>query len=100
GYPPDLPSVPTRRSSDLIGGIANVSLVGAGPVRTGDTGPGNCLLDAAAQETGRRADLDGVLAGAGTVHQAALAVLLEDDFYRQRSEEHTSELQSRFELVC
>ena len=66
-----------------IGGIANLTLVGAGPVRTGDTGPGNCLLDAAAQETGRRADVDGVLAAAGTVHQAALAVLLEDDFYRQ-----------------
>lgn len=64
-----------------IGGIANLTLVGAGAVRTGDTGPGNCLLDAAAEAIGRRADTDGTLAAAGEVDQAALAVLLADEYY-------------------
>lgn len=64
-----------------IGGIANLTLVGAGSVRTGDTGPGNCLLDAAAQQIGRPADLDGELAAAGVVDEAALAVLLAEEYY-------------------
>ncbi|TDE97326.1 anhydro-N-acetylmuramic acid kinase [Occultella glacieicola] len=65
-----------------IGGIANITLVGDGVVRTGDTGPGNCLLDAAVStHTGRAFDPDGALAGAGRVDQGALAALLADPYY-------------------
>ncbi|WP_163542938.1 anhydro-N-acetylmuramic acid kinase [Occultella kanbiaonis] len=65
-----------------IGGIANITLVGDGPVRTGDTGPGNCLLDEAiAARTGHSFDPDGALAAAGRVDPPALAALLADPYY-------------------
>lgn len=67
-----------------IGGIANVSIIGAGQVRAGDTGPGNGLLDAAVHERSAGAahiDRDGALARAGRVHPEALAALLADPFY-------------------
>src|SRR5699024_12825554 len=72
--PPDLPSFPTRRSSDLVAGGFGFAAVAAGRrpcgrVVAGVLGP----VDAAGG--GRRRP--GV-----------------------RSEEHTSELQSRFDLVC
>lgn len=65
-----------------LGGIANVTIVGtpAGPV-TGDTGPANCLLDAAANTLGLARDDDGGLAAAGRVDDAALARLLNDPYY-------------------
>lgn len=65
-----------------IGGIANITIVGVPTIVTGDTGPGNCLLDAAAHRLGLTHDADGALAAAGTVDEAALAVLLGDPFYR------------------
>ena len=65
-----------------IGGIANVSIVGAGPVRTGDTGPGNCLIDVAVTAlTGAAFDSDGALARSGTVDEAVLAALLGEPYY-------------------
>src|SRR5699024_12494736 len=66
---PDLPSFPTRRSSDL----------GASHFGRGKPG-GN-------HELGRRSRL---LCPPGSGRQHG----------RRRSEEHTSELQSRFDLVC
>ena len=65
-----------------IGGIANVSIVGMGPVQTGDSGPGNCLIDVAvAAHTGASFDNEGVLARSGTVNQDALAALMSDPYY-------------------
>lgn len=66
-----------------IGGIANVTLLGTDAHRTGDTGPGSCLLDAAANARGARYDADGQWARSGTPDEAALQVLLDDPYYRQ-----------------
>ncbi|WP_232820165.1 anhydro-N-acetylmuramic acid kinase [Brachybacterium sp. YJGR34] len=65
-----------------IGGITNVTLVGAGDVIAGDLGPGNALLDAAVHAaTGASCDVDAELARSGAVDVAALEVLLGDPFY-------------------
>lgn len=65
-----------------IGGIANLTMLGDGRVLTGDTGPGNCLIDVAAHRlTGAAYDDGGALAAAGRVDQDALQALLTDDFY-------------------
>lgn len=73
----------TRTAVLNLGGIANVSLVGGDDgVLTGDTGPANCLLDAAAQrEFGLPSDLDGALATAGAIDTEALDALLADPYY-------------------
>ncbi|MEY9995985.1 anhydro-N-acetylmuramic acid kinase [Streptomyces sp. V4I8] len=64
-----------------IGGIANLTT----PDGTAfDTGPGCALIDAAARgfSGGRLAyDLDGALAGRGTVHEPLLRRLLEEPYY-------------------
>ena len=75
-----LGDVPTAAVN--LGGIANVTIVGTddGPV-TGDTGPANCLLDAAAADLGLRCDVDGALAAAGRVDEAALGALLADPYF-------------------
>ncbi|WP_448062229.1 anhydro-N-acetylmuramic acid kinase [Cellulomonas hominis] len=81
---------PGRSSVALnIGGIANVTVVcGPGePVTAWDTGPGNCLLDAAVREltAGRLTyDRDGALAAAGTVDLVALDLLRADPYYARR----------------
>ena len=65
-----------------IGGIANVTVLGAGDVIAGDLGPGNALLDAAVHAaTGRPADVDAALARTGAVDPEALALLRADPFY-------------------
>lgn len=65
-----------------IGGIANLTIVGTGRIRTGDTGPGNCLIDAVMQiEHQVPYDAGGVMAAAGQVQPEALAALLADEFY-------------------
>ncbi|HLS15212.1 MAG TPA: anhydro-N-acetylmuramic acid kinase [Beutenbergiaceae bacterium] len=65
-----------------IGGIANLTIVGDGRVRTGDTGPGNCLIDAVMQaEHQAPYDAGGVLAATGQVQPQALETLLADEFY-------------------
>ncbi|MCT2261872.1 anhydro-N-acetylmuramic acid kinase [Brachybacterium muris] len=67
-----------------IGGIANVSLVGAGEVIAGDIGPGNALIDAAVlrgTDGEQTCDLDGRLARAGCVDQELLDALLTEPFY-------------------
>lgn len=66
-----------------IGGIANLTLVGTDHVTTGDTGPGNCLIDAAAARTGHACDLGGARAAAGRVDHTALEVLLGDPYYQR-----------------
>src|SRR5699024_11986631 len=78
-YRPDLHSFPTRRSSDLIptptAAIASTS-----------TAPAAVSLAAAAS---------GCTCGQHRSMHRSTAVLISS-----RSEEHTSELQSRFDLVC
>lgn len=71
-----------------IGGIANLTLIpkGAGPyeVTAFDSGPGNMLIDAfvRSRTAGEMTfDRDGALAGAGTVHQAALESMLADPYF-------------------
>lgn len=65
-----------------IGGISNLTVVGAGEPAAGDLGPGNALLDAAVHAaTGRAADIDAALARTGTVDTAALEALLGEPFY-------------------
>ncbi|MCT2177839.1 anhydro-N-acetylmuramic acid kinase [Brachybacterium muris] len=67
-----------------IGGIANVSLVGAGDVIAGDIGPGNALIDAAVlrgTDGEQTCDLDGHLARAGRVDEELLDLLLAEPFY-------------------
>src|SRR5690606_42101891 len=82
---PDLPSSPTRRSSDLprTGGAAGAGADSrVGPVDAGAAGRGGRCLPAPE-------------AGAAGSRTAATSLRA-----RTRSEEHTSELQSRENLVC
>jgi anhydro-N-acetylmuramic acid kinase len=66
-----------------IGGVANVTYVGADDaVMAFDTGPGNAALDDWVQaHTGERYDVDGKLAGAGTVDETRLAALLDNPMF-------------------
>ena len=66
-----------------IGGIANITVVGGRETLAYDTGPGNALIDLAAQQrTGRAQDTDGALASSGSVREDLLTTLLDDDYYR------------------
>src|SRR5699024_12548514 len=84
--PPDLPSFPTRRSSDLIMTVCGlaIALVVRWLSKSGDVrvpkrlGPPFQLSE--------------------TIRFALLVVFIM--LASARSEEHTSELQSRFDLVC
>lgn len=69
-----------------LGGVGNVTWIGAGadPVAF-DTGPGNALLDDLMRErTNAVMDVDGALARAGHVDEAALAGLMAHRFFSQR----------------
>ncbi|CAK0777800.1 Anhydro-N-acetylmuramic acid kinase [uncultured Gammaproteobacteria bacterium] len=69
-----------------LGGVANVTWLGQGEdeVLACDTGPGNALIDDWVwARTVQRYDLDGELAAAGRVDQAALAGLLDHPYFRQ-----------------
>src|SRR5207249_11165726 len=83
--PPDLPSFPTRRSSDLFPRRpTDGPRRSAPPRRQSNASPAHPLIAA----------LRPARPGAGArARRRARAVLA-------RSEEHTSELQSRFDLVC
>lgn len=74
------------RAALNLGGIANVTVVGApgDPVLAWDTGPANCLLDAAAGRVtkgGEGYDADGRLAAAGAVREDLLARLLAHPYF-------------------
>ena len=67
-----------------LGGIANVTVVGSGPVLGYDIGPANALIDAVIQDRGldeRGYDADGRIAAAGRVDEDLLAALLDDPYY-------------------
>src|SRR5690606_41700769 len=82
-----LRSFPTRRSSDLVG--ADLDLMRAIADRLG--------LQAQFVEDAYALLVPGVAAGR---FETAISALSVDDNDLQRSEEHTSELQSRENLVC
>src|SRR5690625_6267668 len=84
---PHLPSFPTRRSSDLAREAQRVTLIGAGV----DLVVGVLKLVA------------GLVVGSAALVADAIhsfSDLVTDGFVLARSEEHTSELQSRGHLVC
>lgn len=67
-----------------LGGIANVTVVGSGPVQGYDIGPANALIDAVIQDRGldeRGYDPDGRIAASGRVDEDLLAALLDDPYY-------------------
>lgn len=70
-----------------VGGMANVTWVGrrgmTETAQAGDTGPGMAVIDALARliDPGLPFDVDGRLAGAGTVDGSVLAGLLADPFF-------------------
>lgn len=68
-----------------LGGIANVTVAAPHGVAAFDTGPANCLIDAAVSNatSGAQAyDADGRLAAAGHVDQALLDRLLAEPYFR------------------
>ena len=65
-----------------IGGIANLTLLGAGAVRGFDTGPGNGLMDAwCLRHRGERFDRGGTFAASGRVDGSLLARLLAEPWF-------------------
>src|SRR5206468_12545786 len=93
----DLPSFPTRRSSDLVGRERTTPLTAprrqarpGGCALMGREGYHSALPLARTQAGGRGANLKGTTMR--VVYSGVLAAV--------RSEEHTSELQSRSDLVC
>ena len=67
-----------------LGGVANVTLVGAGELIAFDTGPANGLVDDwIGEATGARYDDGGALAAAGQVHADVLDTMLAHPFFDQ-----------------
>lgn len=71
-----------------IGGIANVTVLPAGgdrsDVRAFDTGPGNCLIDAACRQLlDRPFDRAGEVASSGTADEALLRSWMQDSYFRR-----------------
>ena len=65
-----------------LGGVANVSWLGAGDPVAFDTGPASGLLDAWCEQTiGESFDRDGALASRGQADDAALARLLDHPYF-------------------
>ncbi|SFE51556.1 anhydro-N-acetylmuramic acid kinase [Actinopolyspora alba] len=69
-----------------LGGIANITVVGEGDPLAYDTGPGNALIDAAAELVGteEERDTDGTLAARGRIRPDLLQRLLTDDYFHLR----------------
>src|SRR5207249_10858003 len=91
--PPALPSFPTRRSSDL-------RVAGSTRLDARRSGIGDQARRAAASAQRRDEDHDTDQHNAAKLDHQAHAAAAEDRPKGSRSEEHTSELQSRFDLVC
>ncbi|WP_109260218.1 anhydro-N-acetylmuramic acid kinase [Hyphobacterium indicum] len=65
-----------------LGGVANVSWLGAGDPVAFDTGPASGLLDAWCEQTiGESCDRNGALAARGTVNAAALSQLMNHPYF-------------------
>jgi len=81
-----------------IGGIANVTYVGAGQLIAFDTGPGNALLDQWTEKTtGNPYDAGGALAALGTPNKPVLDRLMQNPFFRRKPPKSLDRLD--FDLV-
>src|SRR5207249_5096966 len=93
-----LPSFPTRRSSDLLVGALVILNIGRGFNLSGR------LIHAAFLEEGIDFLCHCAMTPSGRGAKQITVIMLEGQVgtqpYLARSEEHTSELQSRFDLVC
>src|SRR5699024_12286139 len=97
-HTPDIPSLPTRRSSDLLK-MCEVNKMDE-YVDFALQHKGKCLMELA-----RLNDAEACFVKALALRNAKGDAALMDSTEQaidlvRRSEEHTSELQSRFELVC
>lgn len=73
-----------------IGGIANLTVVHASAPLAFDTGPGNALLDLAAEwHAGTPCDVDGHLAARGTIRHDLLQHLLDDQYFQREPPKST-----------
>src|SRR5207247_11266520 len=96
--PPEPHSFPTRRSSDLVGGVLTLAS-GGSPSRRTCSAPGAASTDSGVGDWARFS------AGAawGMSGMRSMTVCAPTSGMAAggaRSEEHTSELQSRVDLVC
>ncbi|MEN8722433.1 MAG: anhydro-N-acetylmuramic acid kinase [Alphaproteobacteria bacterium] len=67
-----------------LGGVANITLVGAGDLLAFDTGPANGLLDQWVEHAGHgRFDKDGAMAAQGKVDEGCLARLMAHPYFGQ-----------------
>jgi anhydro-N-acetylmuramic acid kinase len=74
-----------RRVLQNIGGIANLTYLGAGDVVAFDTGPGNMIIDAVVKQyNGETHDVDGIIARRGEVNQVFLEELLNHPYYKEK----------------
>ena len=65
-----------------VGGVANVTFAGDGPLLAFDTGPGGALMDDwAGRHTGASYDRNGALAAAGQVQADRLAALMSHPYF-------------------
>src|SRR5699024_12108287 len=87
GDHPTLPSFPTRRSSDLIEN--NTANAHAGAI---------CVASSFSDSDNTGSSL--YLYGGAIQNNTASSLWSAEEHQDDRSEEHTSELQSRFDLVC
>src|SRR5207248_8121601 len=94
--PPPLPSFPTRRSSDLILSCANHTTH-----RYNCQNNRNCSTRPEVHEAPRKTKLDKVVAHSRRAStESKYSHSPDEPSIWIRSEEHTSELQSPYDLVC
>jgi anhydro-N-acetylmuramic acid kinase len=87
-----------------IGGIGNITVIPAAcapeEVIAFDTGPGNMVMDALAQQVGRRCDTGGRIAASGNVNRKLLDRLLRDPYYRRKPPKSAGREQYGAEFVA
>src|SRR5207249_10676429 len=95
--PPAPPPFPTRRSSDL--GAAGTFTGSPCTLVAGTLGTASCQVTFTAGTGTGTANIVGTYNGDST-HASSVSTSFPVTIGLARSEEHTSELQSRFDLVC
>src|SRR5206468_13086967 len=95
---PHLPSFPTRRSSDLLLTPGIILRPGASTANTESPAPNKTSQIPQTSQTYSNGQIVGQALLQATVDVSTLPTV--KGIPRSRSEEHTSELQSRSDLVC